>query len=81
MGKSSSTLLATAGTGDVLAGICGALLAQSFPAWNAALAAVWLHGKAADTLVIEDVGPIGLTASELIPSVRTILNRITQDRS
>ncbi len=73
--------LATAGTGDVLAGICGALLAQSFPAWNAALAAVWLHGKAADTLVIEDVGPIGLTASELIPSVRTILNRITQDRS
>jgi ADP-dependent NAD(P)H-hydrate dehydratase / NAD(P)H-hydrate epimerase len=70
--------LATAGTGDVLAGICGALLAQSFPAWNAALAAVWLHGKAADILASEGTGPIGLTASELTPSVRTLLNQLTQ---
>ncbi len=69
--------LATAGTGDVLAGICGALLAQSFPAWQAALAATWIHGKAADTLVAQGVGPIGLTAGELIPCARTILNQLT----
>lgn len=68
--------LATAGTGDVLAGVCGALLAQGFPAWEAALAAVWLHGYAADTLVDQHVGPIGLTASELIPAIRVQLNRI-----
>lgn len=73
--------LATAGTGDVLAGICGALIAQSFPAWNAALAATWLHGQAADTLTSQGVGPIGLTASELIPSVRTILNQLTQQHA
>lgn len=72
--------LATAGTGDVLAGMCGALLAQSFPAWNAALAATWLHGQAADTLVSQGVGPIGVVASELIPCARTILNQVTQLR-
>jgi ADP-dependent NAD(P)H-hydrate dehydratase / NAD(P)H-hydrate epimerase len=73
--------LATAGTGDVLAGVCGALLAQSFPAWSAALAATWLHGQAADTLVSRGVGPIGLTASELIPEIRTRLNLITADHA
>ncbi|MGH8806376.1 MAG: NAD(P)H-hydrate dehydratase [Noviherbaspirillum sp.] len=71
--------LATAGTGDVLAGVCGALLAQAFPAWNAALAATWLHGKAADALVAQGIGPIGLTASELIPCIRTLLNRLTEN--
>lgn len=70
--------LATAGTGDVLAGICGALLAQDFPAWNAALAATWLHGQAADTLATRGIGPIGMTASELIPAVRTLLNQLTE---
>ncbi|WP_343732557.1 NAD(P)H-hydrate dehydratase [Duganella sp.] len=70
--------LATAGTGDVLAGLCGALLAQGWPQWEAALAAVWLHGMAADVLVTEGSGPIGLTASELIPAIRVALNRMVQ---
>lgn len=69
--------LATAGTGDVLAGICGALLAQSFSPWDSALAATWLHGQAADVLVSQGIGPIGMTASELIPTVRTLLNQLT----
>lgn len=70
--------LATAGTGDVLAGLCGSLLAQGWPAWEAALSAVWLHGMAADVLVTEGTGPIGVTASELIPAIRTALNRMVQ---
>lgn len=70
--------LATAGTGDVLAGLCGSLLAQGWPQWEAALAAVWLHGMAADVLVAEGTGPTGLTASELIPAIRTALNRMVQ---
>lgn len=41
--------LATAGTGDVLAGMVGARLAQGESAFDAACAAVWLHGHAADT--------------------------------
>jgi NAD(P)H-hydrate repair Nnr-like enzyme with NAD(P)H-hydrate dehydratase domain len=39
--------LATAGTGDVLAGIVGALVAQRVPPIRAAAAAAWLHGRAA----------------------------------
>jgi len=68
--------LATAGTGDVLSGLCGSLLAQGWPEWEAALAGVWLHGMAADVLVSEGSGPIGITASELIPAIRTAINRL-----
>jgi hydroxyethylthiazole kinase-like uncharacterized protein yjeF len=77
--------LATAGTGDVLSGLCGALLAQGWPAWEAALGAVWLHGKAADDLVAGGIGPIGLSAGELIPAIRLVLNdmirQISKQRS
>lgn len=68
--------LATGGSGDVLSGICGALLAQGWPDWHAALGAVWLHGGAADLLVSQGFGPIGLTAGELIPAVRSLLNEL-----
>jgi ADP-dependent NAD(P)H-hydrate dehydratase / NAD(P)H-hydrate epimerase len=40
--------LASAGTGDVLAGITAAMRARGLPAFEAACAAVWLHGRAAD---------------------------------
>jgi hydroxyethylthiazole kinase-like uncharacterized protein yjeF len=67
--------LASAGTGDVLAGMAGALLAQGWPAQAALACAVHLHGAAADTVVADHAGPIGLTAGELIPSARQLLNR------
>lgn len=73
--------LATAGTGDVLAGLCGSLLAQGWPQWEAALAAVWLHGMAADVLVTDGVGPIGLTAGELVPAIRAAINRLVQQHA
>lgn len=65
--------LATAGTGDVLTGLIGALLAQGMSATSAALAGVWLHGRAAERCVSESIGPAGLTASELLPAIRTEL--------
>lgn len=66
--------LASAGQGDVLTGMIGAMLAQSRPARDALRAAVHLHGAAADALVAQGVGPIGLTASEVIDSARLIAN-------
>ncbi|HZX27016.1 MAG TPA: NAD(P)H-hydrate dehydratase [Telluria sp.] len=72
--------LATAGTGDVLAGICGSLLGQGWPEREAALGAVWLHGAAADRLVASGVGPIGLTAGELPRAVRDVLNELVRQQ-
>lgn len=72
--------LASAGTGDVLAGLCGSLLAQGWPARDAALAAVWMHGEAADRLVAGGIGPIGLTAGELPAAIRTVLNQMVAQR-
>ncbi len=73
---SGNPALATAGSGDVLSGLCGALLAQQWPAWEAALAAVWLHGCAADDMVAAGIGPVGVTAGELLPHIRAALNRL-----
>ena len=67
--------LATAGTGDVLSGFIVALLAQGWPALEAMLAAVHLHGVAADERVAGGCGPVGLTASEIIDSARSAFNR------
>ena len=68
--------LATAGTGDVLAGLCGSLLAQNWPLWQTALAAIWIHGDAADSMVTDGLGPIGITATELLPYIRKSLNQL-----
>ena len=67
--------LSSAGSGDVLSGIITALLAQGWPAEEALCAAVHLHGCAADNLVTQGCGPIGLSASELIDSARHGLNQ------
>lgn len=67
--------LATAGSGDVLTGIVTALLAQNWPPLEALLAGVHLHGCAADALVTQGCGPIGLTAGELIDSARACFNQ------
>ena len=72
--------LATGGTGDVLAGLCGALIAQGWSAHDAARAAVWIHGAAADRLVAAGLGPVGITASEIIDASRLILNCLIAGR-
>ena len=66
--------LASAGTGDVLAGFAGAFLAQGLDAKTALRLAVCMHGAAADACVRAGRGPLGLTAVELIDAARKLLN-------
>jgi NAD(P)H-hydrate repair Nnr-like enzyme with NAD(P)H-hydrate dehydratase domain len=65
----------------VLSGFIVALLAQGWPALEAMLAAVHLHGIAADERVAAGCGPVGLTAGEIIDSARACFNRwVTRGR-
>lgn len=77
MNPSGNAGLATAGSGDVLAGIIGSLLAQGIDAEEAVPAAVWLHGVAAEVLAQLQIGPIGLLAGELAEAVRWVRNQLT----
>lgn len=65
--------LATAGSGDVLAGLTGGLLAQGMPLFEAACAAVWLHGAAARHF------GFGLVAEDIPENLPPILQALLAD--
>ena len=72
--------MGTGGMGDVLTGAITAIAAQSvhhqLTLWDATGIAVQLHAAAADSLVQKGIGPIGLTPSETILEMRSLLNKL-----
>lgn len=66
--------LATGGTGDVLAGMVGGLLAQGMPAFEAAACAVWMHGAAALHL------GSGLVAEDLAGALPAVWSDLADDK-
>jgi NAD(P)H-hydrate epimerase len=69
--------MATAGTGDVLSGLIGALLAQGLSPGEAAQAGVWRHGLSGD-LVSASLGATGLMASDLIQALPHAMHKVRQ---
>jgi NAD(P)H-hydrate epimerase len=67
--------MATGGTGDVLAGIIGALLARGLEAWPAACAAAYVHGWAGDEGA-RRLGDESLTAGGLLEALPRVLRRL-----
>lgn len=69
-----SAALATAGAGDVLGGVIAGLLAQGMPAFDAACAAVWLHGTAGGQ------SAVGLLADDLPELIREVAALVPQTK-
>jgi hydroxyethylthiazole kinase-like uncharacterized protein yjeF len=72
--ENAPATLATAGTGDVLSGITGGLLARRMPAFEAAAAAVWCHGAAGEV-----IGP-GLIADDIIAALPSVIGELAATR-
>lgn len=59
------------GTGDVLAGICGALLARGISPFDTASAAAWINGAAGD-MAVKEIGP-GFLVSEMVGFIPKVI--------
>jgi hydroxyethylthiazole kinase-like uncharacterized protein yjeF len=64
--------MATGGSGDVLSGIAGALLARGCEPLQAALWSVWLHGEAGRRCV-ETIGPLGFLARDMLGFIPPVM--------
>lgn len=74
--SSGNQLLAAGGSGDVLAGLIGSLLAQGATPWQAATLGVYVHGRAADLVRREKGWTLGLLASELADNLPEVFSAI-----
>jgi len=75
----ANPLLATAGTGDVLAGMAAGLLAQGLEPFEAAACAVYLHGLAAEELG-EEFGDRGMLAGDLLRAVPRAVRTVREGK-
>ena len=72
---SGNSGMATAGSGDVLSGVIGSLMAQGMQAKEAASLGVYLHGRAGDVMA-EQVGTRGMMASDILEGIRRVTREI-----
>ena len=75
----ANPLLATAGTGDVLAGVIAGLAAQGMPPFEAAACGVYIHAFAAEELG-EELGDRGMLASDLLPAIPRAIRTIREGK-
>lgn len=71
--------LASAGTGDVLAGVIAGLLAQGLTLFDAAACGVYLHGRAGE-IVRQGMGDAGMLASDLLPILPEVIKWLKQEK-
>ncbi|MCB0136855.1 MAG: NAD(P)H-hydrate dehydratase, partial [Caldilineaceae bacterium] len=76
----ATAALATAGTGDVLAGVIGGLLAQGLDPFRAACAGACLHGTAG-LRCAERMGQAGVVASDLLPELPIVQDVLRRERA
>jgi hydroxyethylthiazole kinase-like uncharacterized protein yjeF len=78
--KQGNPGMAVGGMGDVLTGTIAAIAAQGIRhklnLWEATCIGVELHASAADSLLAQQIGPIGLTPTEVILEMRSLLNKL-----
>jgi NAD(P)H-hydrate epimerase len=74
----ATAALATAGSGDVLAGVIGGLLAQGMKAFEAACVGAWLHGMAGLSCAAT-IGAAGVVASDLLPALPLVLQTVRNE--
>jgi NAD(P)H-hydrate repair Nnr-like enzyme with NAD(P)H-hydrate dehydratase domain len=75
VGRRAAPWLATAGSGDVLAGIVAGLLAQGYTPRNAASMATWLHTESARMF------GVGMIAEDLLNGIPSALKRLYKDKT
>ena len=71
--------LASAGTGDVLAGAIAGLAAQGLSLFDAATLGVYLHGKAGD-MVKDIIGDTGMIATDLLPALPVVIKQLKENQ-
>lgn len=80
LNPAATLTLATAGSGDVLAGIIAAFLARNFPAGEAARAAVFVHGCAGEAALLDRQGIVGTLAGDIVLNVPRVVNALLRFR-
>jgi NAD(P)H-hydrate epimerase len=74
---SANSGMASAGTGDVLAGIIAGLLAQGLSLFDAATCGVYLHSQAGE-VVKKEMGDAGMLATDLLPMIPMVIKGIKE---